>query len=84
MILINLQKSQSILIIFYSVNAMFYFQSPALDMGSTCMSNFLTGSDSVVWFGFFSMGGLEWFMLIYLIIIVWRGFGLDPKKKCKL
>ena len=44
------------------------------------MSNLLAGSNGVVWFGFFSMGGLEWFMLIYLIIIVWRGFGLDPKK----
>ena len=62
------------------MNARFYFQGPALDIGSTCMSNFLAGSNSVVWFGFYLVWvGLEWFMLIYLIRIVWCGFGLDPK-----
>ena len=45
------------------MNAMFYFQGPALDIGSTCMSNILAGSNGVVWFDFYPVWvGLEWFM----------------------
>ena len=62
------------------MNARFYFQDPALDIGPICMSNFLAGSNSVVWFGFYLVWvGLEWFNKIYLIRIVWCGFGLYPK-----
>ena len=43
-------------------------------------SNLIADSDGVVWFGFYIVWiGLEWFMLIYLIKIVWCGFDLDPK-----
>ena len=71
---------------------MFYFQDPVLNglifayiIILSCtkylfQSNLLAGSDGVVWFGFNMISiGLEWFMLIYLIKLVWCGFGLDPK-----
>ena len=84
---------QSILTKFYGVNARFYFQDPVLNeftfvyyiiilfcIKYLFQSNLIGGSDSVVWFGFYMVWiGLEWFMLIYLIKIVWCGFGLDPK-----
>ena len=75
----------------YGVNARFYFQDQVLN-GLTFVyiiilfctkylfqSNLIADSDGVVWFGFYIVWiGLEWFMLIYLIKIVWCGFGLDP------
>ena len=74
------------------MNTRFYLQDPVLN-GLTFVyiiilfctkylfqSNHLVGSDVVVWFSFYMVWiGLEWFMLIYLMKIVWCGFGLDPK-----
>ena len=72
------------------MNARFYFQDPVLN-GLTFVyiiimfctkylfqSNLLAGADVVVWFSFYMVWiDLEWFMLIYLIKIVWYGFGLN-------
>ena len=66
------------------MNIIFYFQDPVLN-GFTfvyiiilfCIKylfqfNIVADSDGVVWFGFYIVWiGLEWFMLIYLIKIVW-------------
>ena len=83
---------QSILTKFYGVNAMFYFYDSILKglifvyiiilfcTKYLFQSNFLAGSDGVVWFGFYIVWvGLEWFMLVYLIKLVWCSFDLDPK-----
>ena len=63
-ILSYLKNFWSISIKFYSVNARFYFQGPALDIGSTCMSNLLAGSNGMVWF----LPSMGWFEVVYVNI----------------